>query len=104
MDDSSFKNKIYELENRINKLEQINSSEDDENSVISFVLDIFNIRRLLETILYSQKWLKITKNLVNVLLLLIFLTFIFWETGTLRLEISPITTTLMSICLIGLVS
>ncbi|WIM43310.1 hypothetical protein PSF70_00200 [Methanosarcina mazei] len=58
MDDSSFKNKIYELENRINKLEQINSSEDDENSVISFVLDIFNIRRLLETILYSQNGLR----------------------------------------------
>ena len=103
MDDSSLKNKICELENRINKLEQSNSAEDDENSVISFILDIFNIRRLLETMLYSQKWLKITKNFVNVLLLLIFLTFVFWETGTFKFEISPVTTTLMSICLIGLV-
>ncbi len=103
MDDSSLNNKICELEDRINKIEQQNIAEDEENSVISLILDIFNIKRFIEMILYSQKRIKITKNLINVVLLLIFLTFIFWQTGTLNFQISPVTITLGSICIIGLV-
>lgn len=102
MNDGILVDKICELEKRINKLESQNNGEYEDNSLISLILDTFNVKRLLEIIHYSQNKVKITKNFINVVLLLIFLLFIFWETGTLKCEISPPTVTLGSIFIIGL--
>jgi hypothetical protein len=57
MDDGILVDKIYELEKRINKLESQNNGEYEENSLISLILDTFNVKRLLEIILYTRIYL-----------------------------------------------
>jgi hypothetical protein len=71
------------------------SSTDDENSLVAFFLDTFNFKRFLETIANSQKRFKITHNFINIILLLFFLTFVFWQDDVLRFEKISTTLTLV---------
>ncbi len=55
------------------------TSLDDENSIVAFFLDTFNFKKFLETLANSQNYFKITHNFINIVLLLFFLAFIFWQ-------------------------
>jgi len=71
------------------------SSEDDNtNSFIEFFLDTFNFKKFLSSFLRSQNRFKITQNLINIILLFIFLLFIFWQTDTLSFQKKSTTITL----------
>lgn len=71
------------------------TSYNDENSIVAYFLDTFNIKKLLETIAYNQRYIKVTQNFIHIILLLIFLIFIFWEADVLRLEKSSPTITII---------
>jgi hypothetical protein len=75
--------------------DKLPSSLDDENSIVAFFLDTFNVKKFLETIANSQGYVKITHNFINIVLLLLFLTFVFWEDGMLTLKKTSATTTLI---------
>jgi hypothetical protein len=71
------------------------SNMDDENSLVAFFLDTFNFKRFLETIANSQTRFKITHNFINIILLLFFLTFVFWQANVLRFDKISTTLTLV---------
>ncbi|MPM45044.1 hypothetical protein SDC9_91729 [bioreactor metagenome] len=71
------------------------SSFDDENSIVAFFLDTFNLKKFLETIINSQSYFKITHNFINIILLMLFLAFIFWQVNLLKFEKNSATITLM---------
>ena len=113
--DSDEKNKFDSLEKRVYNVEKYHEyfeeritdieqkSNDQDNSIISFVLDILNVKRLLELIFYNQKRIKITNNFINLTLLTLFLVIVFWKTGTISFERSPTTEALFLICIVGLI-
>lgn len=71
------------------------SNLDDENSIVSFFLDTFNFKKFLETMANSQSYFKITHNFINIVLLMLFLAFIFWQVDVLKLEKNSATIALM---------
>jgi len=75
--------------------DKILSSLDDENSIVAFFLDTFNLKKFIETVANSQSYFKITHNFINIILLIFFLAFVFWENEILKLEKTSATMTLM---------
>lgn len=75
--------------------DKIPSSLDDENSIVAFFLDIFNLKKFLEIIANSQSYVKVTHNFINIVLLLLFLVYVFWENDMLTLKQTSATTTLI---------
>jgi hypothetical protein len=71
------------------------SSIDEEDSIIEFFLDTFNFKRVLKKIVNNQSYFKITNNFINLILMLLFLAFIFWQDDVLTLEKKSTTITLM---------
>lgn len=75
--------RINNLEKKIEGLEDKESGTFDNNSFIALFLDVFNFKKFLEIILRSQKRYTITEPQIYIILLFIFLSFIFWQTGIL---------------------
>lgn len=75
--------------------DKLPSSLDDENSIVAFFLDTFNLKKFLEIIANSQSYVKVTHNFINIILLLLFLVYIFWENDMLTLKRTSATMTLI---------
>jgi hypothetical protein len=97
----------HDLENKTNFsetcfecLDKNEIDHDPKNSVISVVLDIFNLKKGLELIFANQKLLKVTDNFINLILLELFLLALFIQTKTLKIEWNPITQALFLILLV----
>ena len=103
MDENELFSKFTDLEERIFRLEEKNERDFDENSVIALLLDIFNFKKFLEIIFYSQKLIRFTQNSIHIILLLIFLLFIFWQNEILQFSKSPATITLGIIFIAGII-
>lgn len=101
MDKDELKDKLDNIEKRIQLLEE-RSTLQNENSIIAFVLDTFNVKKFLETIFQSQNRFKFTQNFIYLTLLFIFLSVIFWITGILKIELSAVTGVLSIIIIAGI--
>lgn len=101
MDNDELKDKLDNIEKRIQLLEEKTTLQND-NSIIAFVLDTFNVKKFLETIFQSQNRFKFTQNFIYLMLLFIFLSVIFWITGILKIELSAGTGVLAIIIIAGI--
>lgn len=102
MEDDEIISKFESMELRIQHLEEKENSNFDENSVIAVFLDVFRFKKFLEIVLNLQKNIKFTQNFTSLVLLFLFLFFIFWQDGILKLGISSGTMTLFLIVLAGI--
>lgn len=84
------------------------SSEDKDVNEYSFIvlfLDTFNLKKFIKKFLVEPepKRFTITEKLIDIILLIIFLAFIFWETGILTLDKTPTMITLGTLVIVALV-
>lgn len=75
--------------------EGIKNPEGD--SIVSLVLNNLNFKKLLELVFYKQSLFKVTQNFIDLLLLFILLTVIFWVDGILKPEMNSAALTLVGI-------
>lgn len=103
---NNIEDKLSALEKRLDALEE-HEKINDESSIITYLLDIFNFKKFLRDVLNgqdkdNQRTLKFTDNFINVVLLLIFLVFIFLQAGEIKLEFNAFTIPLLIIGVVAL--
>jgi len=103
MEDDDLIYKFDNLETRIHHLEENGNTNYDENSVVAVFLDLFNFKKFLEIVFYSQKKCNITQYFIHLVILFLFLFFIFWQNGILRFDRSSGTITLVIIFIAGVI-